>query len=112
MTNCSISWLIWGKIERLRGRLMVGQQTLDLFILVRIQAPQPVRIGRRSGGSAFRAFTLRNVGRLRGKRVRSAFFETCGQPPEKEGRKNAKIGFLKRGPAHYRSLKELLGDKI
>jgi len=30
-------------------------------------------------------------------RVKSAFFETCGQPPEKEG-KNAKI--------------ELLGDKI
>ena len=25
----------------LRGRLMVGQQTLDLFILVRIQAPKP-----------------------------------------------------------------------
>ena len=42
MTNCSIKWLIWGKIEGLRGRLMVGQQTLDLFILVRIQAPQPV----------------------------------------------------------------------
>ena len=41
MTNCSIKWLIWGKIEGLRGRLMVGQQTLDLFILVRIQAPQP-----------------------------------------------------------------------
>jgi len=57
------------------------------------------------GGSAFRA-------RLRGKRVKSAFFETCGQAPKKEGRKNAKIGLLERSPAHYRSLKELLGDKI
>jgi len=32
------------------------------------------------GGRAFRA-------RLRGKRVKSAFFETCGQPPEKEKKK-------------------------
>jgi len=40
-------------------------------------------------GSACRA-------RLRGKRVKSAFFETCGQPPEKEGRKNAKIGFPRK----------------
>jgi len=35
-------------------------------------------------GSACRA-------RLRGKRVKSAFFEIYGQPPEKEERKNAKI---------------------
>jgi hypothetical protein len=46
--------------------------------------------------------------RLRGKRVKSAFFETCGQPPEKERRKNAKIGISwEEIPAHYRSLKEL-----
>jgi len=36
------------------------------------------------GGSACRA-------RLRGKRVKSVFFETCGQPPEKKKEKNAKI---------------------
>jgi hypothetical protein len=38
-------------------------------------------------GSACRA-------RFRGKRVKSAFFETCGQPPEKEGIKKRKIGLL------------------
>jgi len=53
--------------------------------LVRIQAPQPVRRRKPPRGSAFRT-------RLRGKRYKSAFFETCGQPPEKEERKNAKIG--------------------
>lgn len=68
----------------MRDRLMVGRRTLDPSIMVRIHVPQPVRIERRSGGSAFRA-------RLRGKRVKSALFEICGQPPEKEGRKNAKI---------------------
>jgi len=41
--------------------------------------------------SAFRA-------RLRGKRVKSAFFETCGQPPEKEGKKTQKLGFLEKKP--------------
>ncbi|MEK7534292.1 MAG: hypothetical protein AAB600_03035 [Patescibacteria group bacterium] len=52
------------------------------------------------GGSACRA-------RLRGKRVKSVFFEICGQPPEKEGRKNAKIGIsLEEIPDHLRSLKE------
>ena len=45
-----------------------------------VQLPQPVRRRKRSGGSACRA-------RLRGKRVKSAFFETCGQPPEKEEKK-------------------------
>ena len=84
---------------------MVGPETLDLVIQVRILAGQPVRIGKRSGGSAFRA-------RLRGKRVKSAFFKTCGQPPEKEEEKTQKLGFLERNPAHYRSLKELLGKKI
>jgi len=39
--------------------------------------------------SAFRA-------RLRGKRVKSAFFETCGQPPEKEEEKTQKLAFLER----------------
>jgi len=73
---------------------------------------QPVKRRKPSRGSAFRAFTLRNVGRLRGKRVKSTFFETCGQPPEKEGRKTQKLGFLKRSPAHCCSLKELLRDKI
>jgi len=53
-------------------------------------------------GSACRA-------RLRGKRVKSAFFEIYGQPPEKEERKNAKIGFLKKIPCPLRGLKELLG---
>ena len=53
---------------------MASQRPLKPFFLVRIQVRQPVRIGRRSGGSAFRA-------RLHGKRVKSAFFETCGQPP-------------------------------
>ena len=61
-------------IPRLGSRLAAGLQTLDLRTVVRIHPPQPVRIGRRSGGSAFRA-------RLRGKRVKSAFFETCGEPP-------------------------------
>ena len=46
---------------------------LEDTILVRIQTSQPVRRRKTSGGSAFRA-------RLRGKRVKSAFFETCGQP--------------------------------
>jgi hypothetical protein len=54
-------------------------------------------------GSACRA-------RLRGKRVKSALFETCGQPPEKEG-KNAKIGFLEEKPCPLRGLKELLGKR-
>ena len=80
---------------------MVGQQTLNLFILVRVQVSQPVRSRKLFGGSACRA-------RLRGKRVKSAFFETCGQPPEKEGRKNAKIGFLEKKPCPLRGLKELL----
>jgi len=35
----------------------------------------------------------------RGKRLKSAFFETCGQPPEeKEERKNVKIGLLGKKP--------------
>jgi len=37
-------------------------------------APQPVKKRKRLGSNAFRA-------RLRGKRVKSAFFETYGQPP-------------------------------
>ena len=63
---------------------MVGLLPLEENIGVRLPAPQPVKRRKPSRGSAFRA-------RLRGKRVKSAFFETCGQPPEKEGRKNAKI---------------------
>jgi hypothetical protein len=55
-------------------------------------------------GSACRA-------RLRGKRVKSAFFKTCRQPPKKEGRKNAKIGFLRQKPCPLRGLKELLGKQ-
>jgi len=55
-------------------------------------------------GSACRA-------RLRGKRVKSTFFETCGQPPEKEERKNAKIEFLKKKPCPLRGHKELLGKR-
>jgi hypothetical protein len=54
-------------------------------------------------GSACRA-------RLRGKRVKSAFFETCGQPTEKEERKNAKIGFLEKKSCPLRGFKELLGE--
>ena len=53
-----------------RGREIAQTDQTEL----RIQDRQPVRIGRRLGGSAFRA-------RLRGKRVKSAFFETYGQPP-------------------------------
>ena len=79
---------------------MVGLLPLEENIGVRLPAPQPVKRRKPSRGSAFRA-------RLRGKRVKSAFFETCGQPPEKEGRKTQKLGFLERSPAHYRSLKEL-----
>jgi len=42
-------------------------------------------------GSACRArFTLSEVEVLRGKRVKSAFFETCG-PVAKRRKKNAKI---------------------
>ncbi len=63
---------------------MVGHDPLEVAIGVRIPARQPVKRGKPLRGSAFRAH-------LRGKRVKSAFFETCGQPPEKEGRKNAKI---------------------
>jgi len=49
--------------------------------------------------SAFRArFTLSGAEVLRGKRVKSAFFETCGQPPEKEGKKTQKLGFLEKKP--------------
>ncbi|OGM22112.1 hypothetical protein A2961_05065 [Candidatus Woesebacteria bacterium RIFCSPLOWO2_01_FULL_39_21] len=59
-------------------------------------AGQPVRRRKPFGGSAFRA-------RLRGKRVKSAFFETCGQPPEKEERKkrrNFKELFIQSHPNH------------
>lgn len=35
--------VIFGIIELLPGRLMVGQRTLDPFILVRIQARQQIR---------------------------------------------------------------------
>jgi len=46
-------------------------------------------------GSACRTrFTPSGAEVLRGKRVKSAFFETCGQPPEKE-EKTQKLGFLK-----------------
>jgi len=31
---------------------------------------------------------------------------------KKKEEKTQKLGFLERSPAHYRSLKELLGDKI
>ena len=34
------SWLLWYNLPTLLGRLMVGQRTLDPFILVRIQARQ------------------------------------------------------------------------
>ena len=32
----------YNKGENLGDRLMVGQQTLDLFIMVRIHVPQPI----------------------------------------------------------------------
>ncbi|MBI3443471.1 hypothetical protein HY008_02275 [Candidatus Woesebacteria bacterium] len=49
--------------------------------------------------------------RLRGKRVKSAFFETCGQPSEKKEEKTQKLS-RSGGTAHYRSLKELSKMKI
>ena len=76
----------------LGDRLTVGHETLNLGILVRIHVSQPVKRRKRLGGSAFRArFTLSEAEVLRGKRVKSAFFETCGQPPEKRREKTQKF---------------------
>jgi len=55
----------------------------------RIPDPQPVRRRKPRSDSACRAH-------LRGKRVKSAFFETCGQKPEKEEEKTQKLGFLEK----------------